>query len=335
MKNLLTLLFIFGISTSTFSQTAGNYVYEKMKNMSSNFGGPGGKNIRSLNSKTLTIEASALMNIVPDAQIVVFTIVQLGGSAQEATELIDSKLNPIRAGLNQIGISNANIVVDMISFIPRYEDTVVKKKFSKTFTEIPKGFELKKNIHIKFKDHELIDRIIAICASFEVYDMAKVEYVILENEENMLTMRDKMLKLLGDKIAFYHDLEIQDEIEIIQVNEKTNEYYPQDRYQSYTGHSSSSYEALENKKKKKRGVNRVSKNTSIFYDPLSTKSFDIVMNPGIIEPTVQYTYTLNVIYTLPTAKKDVVIKEKIVEKIVTQKEYILISPTGETKDLQM
>jgi len=335
MKNLLTLLFIFGISTSTFSQTAGNYVYEKMKNMSSNFGGPGGKNIRSLNSKTLTIEASALMNIVPDAQIVVFTIVQLGGSAQEATELIDSKLNPIRAGLNQIGISNANIVVDMISFIPRYEDTVVKKKFSKTFTEIPKGFELKKNIHIKFKDHELIDRIIAICASFEVYDMAKVEYVILENEENMLTMRDKMLKLLGDKIAFYHDLEIQDEIEIIQVNEKTNEYYPQDRYQSYTGHSSSSYEALENKKKKKRGVNRVSKNTSIFYDPLSTKSFDIVMNPGIIEPTVQYTYTLNVIYTLPTAKKDVVIKEKIVEKIVTQKEYILISPNGETKVLQM
>lgn len=335
MKNLLTLLFIFGISTSTFSQTAGNYVYEKMKNMPSNFGGPGGKNVRSLNSKTLTIEASALMNIVPDAQIVVFTIVQLGGSAQEATELIDSKLNPIRAGLNQIGISNSNIVVDMISFIPRYEDTVVKKKFSKTFTEIPKGFELKKNIHIKFKDHELIDKIIAICASFEVYDIAKVEYVILENEENMLTMRDKMLKHLGDKIAFYHDLEIQDEIEIIQVNETTNEYYPQDRYQSYTGHSSSSYEALENKKKKKRSVNRVSKNTSIFYDPLSTKSFDIVMNPGIIEPTVQYTYTLNVIYTLPITKKDVVIKEKIVEKIVTKKEYILISPTGDTKVLQM
>ena len=159
MKNLLTLLFVFGISIFSLSQTAGNYVYEKIKNTPTNFGGPGGKNVQSLNSKTLTIEASALMNIVPDAQIVVFTIVQLGGSAQEATELIDSKLNPIRAGLNQIGISNSNIVVDMISFIPRYEDTVVKKKFSKTFTEIPKGFELKKNIHIKFKDHELIDKI--------------------------------------------------------------------------------------------------------------------------------------------------------------------------------
>jgi hypothetical protein len=334
MKNLLTLLFVFGISTSNFSQTAGNYVYEKMKNTPSSFGGPGDKNIRSFNSNTLTIEASALMNIIPDAQIVVFTLVQLGESAQEATELIDSKLNPIKAGLNQIGISNSNIVVDMISFIPRYEETVINKKFSKTFTEIPKGFELKKNIHIKFKDHELIDKIIAICASYEVYDMAKVEYVILDNEENMLAMRDKMLKHLGDKIAFYHDLEIQDEIDIIQVDEKTNEFYPQDRYQSYTGHSSSSYEALGNQKKKK-SVSRVSKNTSIFYDPLSTKSFDIVMNPGIIEPTVQYTYTLNVTYTLPTAKKDVVIKEKIVEKIVKEKEYILISPTGETKVLQM
>ena len=334
MKNSITLLLI-AISSLGYSQTAGNYVYEKMKNTATNPGGPGDKNVRSLNSRSLTIEASALMNIVPDAQIVVFTIVQLGESAQEATELIDSKLTPIKTELNALGIRNSNIVVDMISFIPRYEDTVVKKRFSKTFTEIPKGFELKKNIHIKFKDHELIDKIIAICASHEVYDMAKVEYVVLNNEENMLTMRDKMLKHLGDKIAFYHDLEVQDDIDIIQVNEKSNEYYPQDRYQRYTAHSSSSYDALGNTKKKKRGVKRVSKNTSIFYDPLSTKNFDVVMNPGIIEPTVQYTYTLNVIYTLPVAKKDVVYKDKIVEKIVTEKEYILISPTGETKVLQM
>jgi uncharacterized protein YggE len=334
MKNSITLLLI-AISTLGYSQTAGNYVYEKMKNTTPNFGGPSDKNIRSFNSRTLTIEASALMNIIPDAQIIVFTIVQLGESAQEATELIDSKIDPIKTKLNDLGILNSSIVVDMISFIPRYEDTVMKKRFSKTFTEIPKGFELKKNIHIKFKDHELIDKIIAICATHEVYDMAKVEYVILDNEENMLAMRDKMLKHLGDKIAFYHDLEIQDEIDIIQVNEKTNEYYPQDRYQSYTGHSSSSYDALGKTKKKKKGIKRVSKNTSIFYDPLSTKNFDVVMNPGIIEPTVQYTYTLNVIYTLPVAKKDVVIKEKIVEKIITQKEYILISPTGDTKVLQM
>lgn len=59
------------------------------------------------------------------------------------------------------------------------------------------------------------------------------------------------------------------------------------------------------------------------------------MNSGIIEPTVQLTYTLNLIYTIPTTKKDVVIKEKIVEKIVKQKEYILISPTDEAKVLQM
>lgn len=75
MKNLLTLLFVFGTSTSNFSQTAGNYLYEKMKNMPSSFGGAGDKDVRSLNSKALTIEVSALMNIVPDAQIIVFTIV--------------------------------------------------------------------------------------------------------------------------------------------------------------------------------------------------------------------------------------------------------------------
>lgn len=178
----------------------------------------------------------------------------------------------------------------------------------------------------------MIDKIIAVCANHEVYDLAKVEYVVFDNDENKQSMREQILKHIADKIAFYHDLHVQDEIEIIQINEVNNEYYPLDRYQNYTAFSSSSFEVLEHNSKKQKDIHQLTKNNSIFYDPLSTKHFDIILNPGILEPTVQYTATLTVNYTLPIRdKEEPLVKEKIVEK----KEYILISPNGDTKVLQL
>ncbi len=328
MKKTIALLLAV-ISLNVMAQSAGNYVYEQMKgaNVYRSNNPPPTRNIRALQSRNLTIEANALMSVIPDAQIAVFTMVQLGETAQEATELLDSKIKPIKAELNKLGIPSKDIVVDMVSFIPRYEDTVVKKRFSKTFTEIPKGFELKKNIHIKFRNHEHIDKIIAICATHEVFDLAKVEYVVLNNEENMNKMREKMLRHLGNKIAFYHDLEVQDKIEINMINETVHEFYPMDRYLQYSAHSSSSFEAVTGSRKKKN-IKRVTKNTSMFYDPVNTKNYDIVINPGILEPTVQYSFKLTVAYTLPVKEKK---KEEPKKEKVIEKQYILVTPNGDTK----
>ncbi len=305
------------------SQHAGNVAHKS----------PTQKNINALYGKTLTIEANALMNVVPDAQIAIFSLIQLGETALETTEIMASRIDPIKKELIKLGIEKENIVLDMISFIPRYEDTIIKKRFSKSFTEIPKGFELKKNLHIKFKDHELLEKIITICAKSEVYELAKIEYVVLDNEAHQKRIREELLHHISDKIAFYHKLTIHDEIKIYQVNEQTNEYYPMDRYKMYAAHSSSSFEAVTAiKKKKQRTVKRLEKNKTIFYDPINTKSYDVIINPGVLKPSVQYSFKITVSYKLVEKEKQEVVA---VEKDVIKKQYLLITPAGDVKALDL
>jgi len=334
MKKIIILTLITIGALPSFGQAIGNAIYQKMLDAPHFENKPGdGKTHKTLYGRTLSLESTALMNVVPDAHIVVFTMVQLGTTAQEATELLDSKINPIKSKLSAIGIQMEDIVLDMVSFVPRYEDTLGKKRFSTTYTEIPKGFELKKNIHIRYENHELLDRIIAICAAHEVFDIADVKYVLLNSEKNKQELRTKMLKHLSEKIAFYHQLNIQDSIEIKTINEELKELYPMDSYEKYTAFSSSSYEAINSKKKRVKNLSKATKNTSLFYNPINAKYFDIVLNPNVLKPTVQYTYKITVNYALPTPVK-VTEPPQIVEKIVTQKEYILITPKGETKVLE-
>lgn len=333
MKKIIAIALTI-ITFNSFGQAIGNAIYQKMINAPTIDNGPGnGKTQRILQGRTLTLESTALMNVIPDAHIVVFTMVQLGVTAQEATDLLDSKINPIKTKLKVLGIEKDDIVLDMISFVPRYEDTLGKKRFSTTYTEIPKGFELKKNIHIRYKNHELLDRIIAVCASHEVFDIADVKYVLLNSEKNKQELRGKMLKHLSEKIAFYHQLNIQDSIEIKAINEEIKELYPMDSYEKYTAFSSSSYQAVNSKKKRIKNLSKATKNTSLFYNPINAKYFDIVLNPDVLKPTVQYTYKITVNYALPLPEKTPEAPQ-VVEKIVTQKEYILITPEGETKVLE-
>jgi len=333
MKTFIFILSTF-LSFTFYTQTAGNYVYDQIsKTSASSQKTPPAKNINSLYGKTLTIEANALMSVIPDAQIAVFSLVQLGETAQEATDIMEARINPIKTALLKLGLKKEDIVLDMISFVPRYEDTIVKKRFSKSFTEIPKGFELKKNLHIKFKNHELLESIISICAKSEVYDLAKVEYIVLNNEEYKKQIREKLLHHISEKIAFYHDLSVQDEIKIYQVNEQTNEYYPMDRYKMYTASSSSSFEAVSSSKiKKKRVLHKLEKNKTIFYDPVNTKNFDVVINPGLLKPAVQYTYKIKVSYQIIEPKKPEI---PIAKEEVVKKQYLLITPAGDVKALDL
>ena len=321
-------------ATMAAGQNAGNMVYEKMKTSRVIPGEPPAKTVNALQSNILTIEADGMINAVPDAQIAIFTITQIGKTAKETSELINARLDPIKAELIKLGIKQEDIVTDMISFVPKYETTMEKRRFTKTYSEVPSGFELKKNLHIKFSDHQLIDQIIIICAENEVYDLAKVEYIILDQEALKKQLREAMYKHISEKIAFYHKLTVQDEIKINFIQESQKEVYPIERYQSYSAYSSSSFEAIQKidqeKPNKRVTVQSATKNNSVFYMPVTNKHFDLVLNPGVVEPTVQMTLKMKVSYTLPQTKKE---EDKPVEKTVVKKEYILIKPDGQTTRL--
>jgi uncharacterized protein YggE len=276
-----------------------------------------------------TLSSEIMMNIKPDALIAIFSIVQIGNTADDADKILNQKVEPIITKLKEIGIVEDDIFLDMVSIIPSYE-VLVKKKFSKTYTEVPNGFELRKNLHIKFKDQKILDKILTICAKNEVYDLAKVDYIIKDIKKVNEILQEKTLEIINQKKELYKILNEGDtkEIKLYSINENRNEYHPIERYFSYTAFSSSSIEAL-----KEKNVTTVTKNKSLFYDKVKMKNFDVVINSDELQPSIQITYQMIVTYKLVSKE----IKEEPKATIVKEqkKEYILITHDGELKSLPL
>jgi hypothetical protein len=206
----------------------------------------------------------------------------------------------------------------MISLVPVYEFEMEKKLFSKTYTEVPQGFEMQKNLHVQFKDEALLDKIVTAAANNEIYDFIKLEYFVENNAQKYTELRDAAVKYMKLKIENFKQLGINLDTVYHIISEKSSVVYPIDRYESYQAFTGTSLEAMKGKM-----VNSVRKPKTMFYNKLPYHKFDIVINPGIIEPSVQFTYSLTLKY---------VVKDKPKK---TEKEFILVTPEGIVKTLKI
>ena len=100
--------------------------------------------------------------------------------------------------------------------------------------------------------------------------------------------------------------------------------YPINRYESYQAFSTQSLESVE---KSSAIVTTAEKPISRFYNAIPANDYDIVINPEVLEPCVQFSYNLVVRFTLPAPKP--VVKTEI------KKEFIMVTPGGEVKTLKI
>lgn len=268
-----------------------------------------------VNDNTILLETNALINVKADAYVAIFNLSQLGETAAAADELMNQRIGNISKDVMALGIGKTDMYADMLSLVPVYEIEVDKKLFSKTYNEVPKGFEMQKNLHIKYTDSALLDKIITIAAKYEVYDLVKVEYCVEKPDEAYKTLRNAAIELVNERLTEIKKLGISLDTEYHIVAENQAVFYPNDQYSSYQAFSSNSFDAI----KKKSGISQAQKPISMYYKPLSNRDFQIVINPVIVEPVVQYTYSLKVKYLL---------------KRPITKETWLITPNGDVKPIK-
>lgn len=254
------------------------------------------------NDNSIVIEANVLVNALADYYVAIFNVNQLGETAESTNQLIDSRINGTISGFSQLGIKEKDVYIDMLTFVPEYEYEVQKKLFSKTYNEVPKGFRLQKNIHVKYTDSKMLDKMIAVCAKNEIFDLVKVEYFSANSKAYYDTLRVNAKKILKEKLKDYKDLGIDTELSFKQIAENTFVKYPGEQYSSYKAFNSSSLEAL----KKNSGVTQITKNASFYYNPISYKDYDLVINPLITEPVIQYALSMKLRIELkrPAEKKN-------------------------------
>nr|WP_321237605.1 SIMPL domain-containing protein [uncultured Psychroserpens sp.] len=328
MKNhALSILLILVCILTTNAQHKGNY--DKISRQNILHSGNAtiyNPTIQQQINKVLTpsthvfIDVKALQNVKATTYTAIFNVSQIGPTADSTNLLINQRIDKIKNQLKAIGITEDDFAIDVISFVPNYEIEVQKKLFSKTYTEVPNGFELQQNLHIQFTKTNQFETILTACAKSEVYNLVKVDYYIENIDEVYKNLQTKLLKLIDEKKTYYNVLGFDLANYNVAIADDQYCYFPKDFYQSYQAFNSVSFEAM----KKRKGVTTVKKQTSYYYQPLSYENYDIVINPSILEPVVQIGMNIRLQYS-PKPKE---VKPEPVVKTEIKHKYYVVSPNG-------
>lgn len=329
MKSLFFKI-AFGLACGVFpmisdGQSAGNYLYNNPYALNTD---RAIIPVVSANGNIVTLKAEVLMNVQATSYTAIFAISQHGGDAYEADSILNTRLTQVRFALGRLGVSEENIHVDAISMVPTYAYQLEEKKFSKYYTEVPTGIEMKKNVHILFKHHEQLDRIISEMAFVNIYDLVKVEYNIDGMNSYYEELRNAALDVIHSKEKTYDALKFY--LDVQGMSDGFNCSYPAERYKNYTAYYSGASPASvsyarkswessptvivsgKNNKVNVDGsltadarnqqfvVQTAEKNKTIFYDRMPYNQFDKVLNANTEEPCIQFYYTLQVQYSLLT-----------------------------------
>lgn len=245
----------------------------------------------------LNLNLRSLYNVEATDYTAVFNINQVGETADETTQLMSDKINAIKTELSAKGFSG-QFAIDMISFVPQYEIEVTKKLFSKTYTEVPVGFELQQNLMISYRNDADFEKILSACASAEVYNLVKVDYYVKNLEAVYADLQNKLLAEVKKKKEYYTALGFNMDDYDVQMADAKYYHMPKDHYKSYLAANNISMEAF----KQKQGVARIKKPISYYYDPIPHAGYDIVVNAAITKPVIQLGMDLSLRY-MPKPEK--------------------------------
>jgi hypothetical protein len=310
-KTALVLAILF-CGFNLFSQGAGNWAYQNKKSSVSfedeynwDFGGENLDNsgytyqyeqaaYTNSSDTVIYMDVRALMNVKPDTYIMIIGLSQISEDLGTCFTLIDDR---IATFLTEAGISDENVYVDFISQTPIFARKKEKKIFSKKYVEVPKGFEIKKNIHIKFTDRKDADKYLKFAAKNEIYDIIKVDYIVSDHAAIYDILRKECLGLLNKQMADYELAGISFEADYKSLEESNSCTYPITRYSSFSSYMPTNYESLVGND---TDINLVNPNEyiNIFYEKLPYTNYDIIINPDVVEPTVQFSQYIKLKFVL-------------------------------------
>jgi len=170
--------------------------------------------------------------------------------------------------------------------------------FSKSYNEIPKGFEVKKNIHVKYKAPGIAEKLIIEATRNEIYDIVKVDYIIDDNREIFDSLRNAGITILNKKVKEFKRLGLKFEPKYQTIAEKIYSVYPLDRYSTYTPFNNASVGFINKSNAGKFLANSTTQAPSLYYNKMPYNTFDYIINPEIVEPVVQFVCTLTMKYDL-------------------------------------
>jgi hypothetical protein len=289
-KNILLIVILLFASAVSNAQVSGNQVYGGDRNS-------GNRNIL-INpgiilegDSVLYINASVLLNTPAEYYVAVFGVGQTSKTLKEGNVQINKRIDKFISSLQALGIKKQDISVDFITQTKTYDYTLSNN----VATQIQTGFQIKKNVIIKFNNIAMLDNMLLNGAENEIYDLVKVDYGMNDYLALHKQMINTAAEIINEKKSIYLKTAA---FELLpnSVVSRDNFFviYPAGQYKKYqafeTSDVTSSY--YESKLIKKD----ILTNNTFYYEGSDLSGYDKVISPGISYIPVQFVLNYSVKY---------------------------------------
>jgi uncharacterized protein YggE len=297
MKTCLLFFALAICAVNSFAQEAGNVAYGSSKRPKTS--GVALGNLYSVEPKESVVstylEANTMINAKADEYVAVFGLSQEGATLADCNAKMEQQIKEFSAGLEGLGIRGSDTFVDFIAQNKVYDYGTS----GSTARERLSGFEVKKNISIRYKDRTILEKIQAIAAKTSIFDLIKVDYIVSDLAAVRAALLEEAMKVIKKKEAVYAKL-LDTKLRPLSVyQEKYGKFSPSEMYSSYQAYETGS---VDSSSRDMRVVEK-RKSRTFYFDPLDPGEFDTVINPIIVEPVVQCTLFLKVKYQIEPAAR--------------------------------
>jgi uncharacterized protein YggE len=243
------------------------------------------------------VEAAVLMNVKADEYVAVFGVAREGETAADCVRKVDAAVKAFADAIKPLGVRDDDLFVDFVSQTRTYgyefTGNVAREK--------PVGFELKKNVSVRFTDKSLLDRFASEAARSEIFDLIKVDYVVRDRKAVEEKLAEEAAAVIKRKAARYVKLlgiRLKPPGQVFA--DRSGVHYPSEMYDSYTAFTSEELSAPVDRQR--YAVQSARKSRTFFFNGLDGDGFDAVIHPVVVEPVVQFTLYLKVKYEVEQAK---------------------------------
>jgi uncharacterized protein YggE len=243
------------------------------------------------------VDASVLMNVRADEHVAVFGINEECATVPECNQKMDATVAAFQSELRQLGVAAPDTFVDFAAQNKIYGYKIAGDIAKEELV----GFELKKNVSVRYKDKLLLDRLVVAASRAKIFDLIKVDYVVTDTAAVQNRLMEEAARVVKQKAARYERLLGVKLLPAAQVfAERPSIYYPTEMYDSYTAFESEDIGRVYYRDK--YTVQNARKSRTFFFNALTADGFDYVVNPVVIEPVVQFTVYLKVKYEIEQTK---------------------------------
>ena len=152
------------------------------------------------------VRVHVLYNAAPSSYMAIFHLNQAGKKVQDIDSLMSKRVAKLIQQSQSIGLKKEDFYTDMIALVPIFEKE--RKTFGKNYTQVPKGFEMQKNLHVRYKNAAQLDALFTLAAQCEIYDLIKVEYFFDSTEAANQILKNKAVQILNQKLKTYKQMGI-------------------------------------------------------------------------------------------------------------------------------